>query len=100
MTAMTFSPAPPTTAELAAGAKSLAPRRAARAACACLLGLALAGCAIGPDYRRPEVETPAAFRHAEGWKAEADVVEAYLDELGVPADSPLRRSLAPLRETA
>ena len=34
---------------------------------------------------------------AEAWAAEADAVEAYLDELGVPADSPLRASLEPLR---
>lgn len=41
------------------------------------LGLALAGCAVGPDYRRPEVNTPAAFRQAEGWKAAqpADALE-------------------------
>ncbi len=31
-----------------------------------------------------------------GWAAEAAAVEAYLDELGVPGDSPLRRSLQPL----
>ncbi|HEY6610220.1 MAG TPA: efflux transporter outer membrane subunit [Pseudomonas sp.] len=34
-----------------------------------LLALALSGCAIGPDYQRPEINTPAAFRQAEGWKA-------------------------------
>ncbi|MGV3653894.1 MAG: efflux transporter outer membrane subunit [Noviherbaspirillum sp.] len=44
-------------------------RRVARAAFAWILGLAVAGCAVGPDYRRPQVDTPAAFRHAEGWKA-------------------------------
>ena len=26
------------------------------------------GCAVGPDYNRPGVATPAAFREAEGWK--------------------------------
>ncbi|MDD5404701.1 MAG: efflux transporter outer membrane subunit [Sulfuricella sp.] len=30
--------------------------------------LALAGCAVGPDYRRPQVETPAAYKEAQGWK--------------------------------
>jgi NodT family efflux transporter outer membrane factor (OMF) lipoprotein len=30
--------------------------------------LALAGCAVGPDYRRPAVETPAAYKEAQGWK--------------------------------
>jgi len=31
----------------------------------CLL---LAGCAVGPDYLRPPVETPSAFKEAKGWK--------------------------------
>ena len=34
-----------------------------------LLALALSGCAIGPDYQRPELNTPAAFKQAAGWKA-------------------------------
>ena len=28
----------------------------------------LTGCAVGPDYKRADVETPAAFKEAEGWK--------------------------------
>src|SRR3954464_14880876 len=28
----------------------------------------LAGCAVGPDYRRPEVTVPAAFKESAGWK--------------------------------
>jgi len=28
----------------------------------------LAGCSVGPDYVRPEVETPAAFKEAGTWK--------------------------------
>jgi NodT family efflux transporter outer membrane factor (OMF) lipoprotein len=28
----------------------------------------LAGCAVGPDYVRPTVETPAAFKENQGWK--------------------------------
>lgn len=37
----------------------------------------LGGCAIGPDYRRPEVSTPPAFKEAEGWVAArpADAIE-------------------------
>lgn len=42
--------------------KSLAPL-----ALPCLL--ALAGCAIGPDYHRPQINTPAAFKEAAGWSA-------------------------------
>jgi NodT family efflux transporter outer membrane factor (OMF) lipoprotein len=32
------------------------------------LGLLLAGCAVGPDYVRPDVPTPAAYKELEGWK--------------------------------
>ena len=31
--------------------------------------LLAAGCAIGPDYVRPSVDTPAAFKELAGWKA-------------------------------
>ena len=31
----------------------------------------LAGCAVGPDYKRTDVDTPAAFKEAEGWKQAA-----------------------------
>lgn len=34
-----------------------------------LLLLAVCGCAVGPDYQRPDVEVPAAYKEAEGWKA-------------------------------
>ena len=33
------------------------------------LGMSLAGCMVGPDYQRPDVETPAAFKEAGAWKA-------------------------------
>ncbi|HTH40779.1 MAG TPA: efflux transporter outer membrane subunit [Rhodocyclaceae bacterium] len=33
------------------------------------LGMSLAGCMVGPDYQRPDVETPAAFKEAGTWKA-------------------------------
>lgn len=32
------------------------------------LGLVLCGCAVGPNYRRPTVATPPAYKEAEGWK--------------------------------
>ena len=35
---------------------------------ALLTPLLIAGCAIGPDYKRPDVAMPAAFKEAEGWK--------------------------------
>ena len=42
------------------------------------LALALAGCAIGPDYQRPETAPSAEFKQAAGWKSAA------------PADTALR----------
>ena len=33
-----------------------------------MLALALAGCAVGPDYQRPDVEVGAAYKEAVGWK--------------------------------
>jgi NodT family efflux transporter outer membrane factor (OMF) lipoprotein len=33
-----------------------------------LLVLLLAGCAVGPDYLRPDVTTPAAYKEAGDWK--------------------------------
>ncbi len=36
---------------------------------AALLTFQLAGCAVGPDYHRPEAATPASYKEApEGWK--------------------------------
>ena len=52
------------------GANSFARRiKANKFAPTLLLALALGGCAIGPDYQRPELNTPAAFKQAAGWKA-------------------------------
>ena len=36
----------------------------------------LFGCAVGPDYQRPEVETPAAFKELPGWSAARPLDEA------------------------
>src|SRR5690349_12812499 len=33
-----------------------------------LLASVLAGCAVGPDYVRPEMEMPAGFKEAQDWK--------------------------------
>ena len=45
-------------------------RGALRAAGAVLLVLT-AGCAVGPDYKRPDVAMPAAFKEDAGWKVAA-----------------------------
>ena len=40
-----------------------------RRSAAGILAIALAGgCAVGPDYRRPDVEVGAAYKEAVGWK--------------------------------
>jgi NodT family efflux transporter outer membrane factor (OMF) lipoprotein len=31
--------------------------------------LVLAGCAVGPDYRKPEAPVPATYKELEGWRA-------------------------------
>ncbi|HTQ31448.1 MAG TPA: efflux transporter outer membrane subunit [Opitutaceae bacterium] len=38
-----------------------------RLAAACLV-LAAGGCAVGPNYRRPQTAVPASFKEADGWK--------------------------------
>jgi len=45
-----------------------------------ILTLLLGGCALGPDYVRPKVETPASFEVPQGWK----MAEAHDAE--IPAD--------------
>jgi len=35
---------------------------------ALLASLVLAGCAVGPDYQKPSVEVPAAYKEAGDWK--------------------------------
>ncbi|WP_197424757.1 efflux transporter outer membrane subunit [Bordetella sp. N] len=46
----------------------LIPIRLRPLALACLLA-ATAGCTVGPDYHRPTVDMPVAYKEAEGWKA-------------------------------
>ena len=45
-----------------------AAHRARRAAAVGAAVIALAGCTLGPDYVRPAVEAPAAYKEAQGWK--------------------------------
>jgi NodT family efflux transporter outer membrane factor (OMF) lipoprotein len=53
-------------------------RRAACAVCAWPLVVLLASCAVGPDYVRPGVETPAAFKEGDGWKpAEPRAIDSH-----------------------
>ncbi|MCT9828260.1 hypothetical protein N0P04_34415, partial [Pseudomonas veronii] len=49
-------------------ARTLAPR-ALTIAVAAGLAASLAGCAVGPDYKRPAAEIPASYKEAApGWK--------------------------------
>ncbi len=49
-------------------ARTIAPR-ALTLAVAAALATALAGCAVGPDYKRPAAEIPASYKEAApGWK--------------------------------
>ncbi|SEQ13342.1 efflux transporter, outer membrane factor (OMF) lipoprotein, NodT family [Pseudomonas sp. NFACC02] len=34
---------------------------------AALCALMLSACAVGPDYKQPDIQTPAHFKYAEGW---------------------------------
>jgi NodT family efflux transporter outer membrane factor (OMF) lipoprotein len=57
-----------TTRARAAVANAARPR-VLTAAVAAALAVALAGCAVGPDYKRPSVDIPASYKEAaEGWK--------------------------------
>ncbi|HXQ80786.1 MAG TPA: efflux transporter outer membrane subunit [Opitutaceae bacterium] len=46
-------------------------RGQARCAFAAAILLLAAGCAVGPDYKRPEVATPASFREDAQWRTAA-----------------------------
>lgn len=42
--------------------------RGLKLVCAAIGATLLASCVVGPDYKRPEVQTPATFRESAGWK--------------------------------
>src|SRR6185369_8328508 len=39
-----------------------------RSLVACLLSLMVAGCAVGPDYTKPQVEIPGRYKESGQWK--------------------------------
>ncbi len=45
----------------------LRPARASAALAGLLAASMLSGCLVGPNYKRPPVETPPAFKEAQGW---------------------------------
>ncbi|WP_322012949.1 efflux transporter outer membrane subunit [Paraburkholderia sp. J12] len=58
--------------------------------CAAALALAwLAGCAVGPDYRKPTVEIPAAFKEGVAWqRAEANPQASLANDWWTVYDDP------------
>jgi NodT family efflux transporter outer membrane factor (OMF) lipoprotein len=47
--------------------RPLRPARASARIAGLLAASMLAGCLVGPNYKRPPVETPPAFKEAQGW---------------------------------
>src|SRR5262245_28396825 len=85
----------------------MSPRNTLRA----LLPVALAGCTVGPDYRRPDLATPAEWASAEGgrigadpadltrwWSSFDDPVLSALVEEAVRSNLDLRIAQARVRE--
>lgn len=70
-----------------------------RAAIACACALAMAGCTLGPDYKRPEAPLPAAFR-GDTSNAAADVANtAWWQAFGDPKlDELIKAALAANRD--
>jgi NodT family efflux transporter outer membrane factor (OMF) lipoprotein len=62
---------------LSSGWPKARPVGAAAGMTALLALAALSACAVGPNYKRPPVETPSAFKEAEGWApaAPADALD-------------------------
>lgn len=57
---------------------SLRAHHALRVAVAVAVAVLVAGCAVGPDYHRPEVSVPASYKEApEGWKVAQPDDRAY-----------------------
>ena len=54
------------------------------------LSLALAGCAVGPDYHRPQVDTPAAYKEARAAQTALPAGEAGSWQQAKPAEDTLR----------
>nr|WP_231378469.1 efflux transporter outer membrane subunit [Bordetella sp. FB-8] len=56
---------------------TIATGRAIRGAIALVACAQLCACAVGPDYRRPEIPVPAAYKELPGWKqADPDAAQA------------------------
>ena len=80
---------------------SIAPDRAARGALALLLCTLLGACAVGPDYKRPEVPVPAAYKELPGWTAaDPDAALAPKGQWWLAFHDPLLDELEPQVEVS
>lgn len=64
---MTLCPVVPTASAVGEASRYGLFASSARACSLFVLLGALAGCALGPDYQRPELAVPAQFKQVEGW---------------------------------
>jgi NodT family efflux transporter outer membrane factor (OMF) lipoprotein len=67
------APLPPELRERRAcsGVHAMSPRTLRAGGTGFLMITLLTGCAIGPDYKKPDVETPAAYKEQGNWKPAA-----------------------------
>ncbi len=89
------------------GNKAISTKIRKRLLISCLT-LSLLGCAIGPDYRRPEIETPPAWRYAEKearelantawWEQFSDPVLNELIRIALRENKDLRVATAAVEE--
>ncbi len=66
-----------------------------RNAFAISLAVALSGCMVGPDYHRPEVNTPPQYKELPGWSAAAPADDAPKGEWWKAFNDPLLDELEP-----
>ncbi|WP_322032242.1 efflux transporter outer membrane subunit [Paraburkholderia sp. J76] len=63
--------------------------------------LLLAGCMVGPDYRRPQVAVPATWKELPGWtQAQPDAAQGPKGEWWTAFQDPLLDELEPLVEVS
>jgi NodT family efflux transporter outer membrane factor (OMF) lipoprotein len=70
--------------------------RALQAGPAAALAVLLAACAVGPDYKRPEVPVPDQFKELPGWMAAAPADAAPKGDWWTAFHDPLLDQLEPL----
>jgi NodT family efflux transporter outer membrane factor (OMF) lipoprotein len=77
--------------------------RAARAGLGMAVIAALSGCAVGPDYVRPPVITPAAYKELDGWKVaepgDLALRGAWWETFGDPTLSELENRVSAANQT-